>query len=118
MNPPVVVVKLVSGEQLMGFLLDEGKDGIVIEMPIAIRNINITTDKGIIEKTVTSPFCNITDETVFEFEWEHIIFVKSLHPALVTLYLDIVSDEEDGENDLNDEDLMNIDTTDAKKTLH
>lgn len=115
----IVVVKLVSGEQLMGFLNEETKSGISIENPISIKVINVPTSKGIVEKTVTGPFCNMTDDTLFDFEWNHIMFVKPLHPAIVPLYLEIV----DAENDIDstediDESIEDHMFNTDKKILH
>ena len=112
---PIVVIKLISGEQLIGFMVEETKTGITIENPISIKVINVPTSNGIVEKTVTGPFCNMTDETLFDFEWEHIIFVKPVHPAIIPLYLEIIAAETDIDND--DENIENHMVVD-KKILH
>lgn len=116
---PIVVVKLVSGEQLMGFLIEETKTGIFIEEPVSIKVINLPTSNGIVEKTVTGPFCNMTDDTFFEFGWEHIMFVKPLHPAIVPLYLEIVDAENTIDSNDENESLENsIIVQSDKKILH
>jgi len=74
----------------MATLAHESNESIVIEDPVMVRNIQIPTEGGTIEKTVTTPYCPITNETHYTFARSHVVFMKPLHPNVVTLYKRLV----------------------------
>ena len=85
-----VVLKLVNGDQLMATLAHESSESIVIESPVMVRNIQVATETGTIEKTVTTPYCPITNETFYTFARSHVVFMKPLHPNVAELYKKLV----------------------------
>lgn len=90
MKDDCIVVKLINGDLFMAKMLNEGQDFILVEDPISVRTIPVTTDGGSIEKTVTNPYCTMTQEREFSFERSHVVFVKPLHPTVVGYYLKLV----------------------------
>ena len=90
MNDDCIIVKLINGDLFMAKMINEGQDYILVGDPISVRTIPVTTDGGSIEKTVTNPYCSMTQETEFSFERSHIVFVKPLHPTVASYYIKLV----------------------------
>lgn len=102
-----MVVKLVNGDTFIAELLRESDTNFIFDNPIAIKNIQVTSNGSVIEKTVTNPLCTLTHETEYSFDRSHVVYAKPLHPSLVDFYFRIVKAFE-GEssvlaNDLNEQ---------------
>ena len=81
-----VVVKLITGEMVIGTVYIDNKDYLVLDDPLIVKNINFQNRNGIVEKSITRPFCNLTDDRRFSFKKEHTMFVKSLSAGLIDVY--------------------------------
>ena len=104
MNSEYIVVKLLTGETVMATLLHESDDTIIVNNPIVVRAITVTTDGGSVEKTVTNPYCTLTLEREFYFDRRHVLFVQPLHPTVIAFYNKLVTAFEDEfSSDLLDE---------------
>ena len=115
MSEPVVV-KLVSGDLLMATVLNDTPESLILVDPVAVRTVHVQSESGLIERTVTNPFCTITDEREYSFDRRHVLFVKRLHPRVIKFYEELVktldepedesfelSSQEYVENDIDDE---------------
>jgi len=100
-----VVFRLVSGEQCMATLVEISDEYITVENPIAVKIMPIATENGMIERTVTSPFCGITDDKEFEFHRNHIVYMKPLSAGISEFYQKLVNafGSEQSTNTFNDE---------------
>ena len=81
-----VVFKLMNGDQCMGRFLREEDDHIVFEDLVLVKPMQIVTPHGTIEKTVTSPYCPITEDTIYRFSKVHVLFVKALDANVAKMY--------------------------------
>ena len=106
-----VVFKLMNGDQCMGRFLKEEDDHIVFEDLVMVKSISIATQGGTIEKTITSPYCPVAEDTIFRFDKRHVLFVKALDSTVAKMYHQMVKQfrhelptEFDPEGVLDDED--------------
>ena len=99
-----VVLRLVNGDQMMATLAHESSEEIIIEDPVMVKNIQIPTEGGTIEKTITLPYCPITTETHYTFSRSHVVFMKPLHPNVIKLYKRLVKTFDHDIPDIHDPD--------------
>lgn len=85
-----VVLKLISGEQLIASLLNETSEGIVVLDPIVVRMHAIVRDGTNVEQAVTSRFCQFGEDNVFAFHYRNLIYRKKLDPDMIPYYTRIV----------------------------
>ena len=89
-----VVLKLVTGEQLIGTLVNETDDGIVVLDPISVRMIP-TVGGSLSEQAVTSLYCQFSDDKVFTFDYKNVIYCKDLSSKIVPYYKRLVREFND-----------------------
>ena len=85
-----VVFKLVSGEQMIGTLLNDISEGIVVLDPIIVKMVHIVRDGEHVEQAVTSRFCQFAEDNVFAFRHRDLIYKKKLDPNMVQYYARII----------------------------
>ena len=108
MSDPVIV-KLINGDMFMATVINDVEDTLMVADPIAIRLVQVTTDGGTVEKTITQPFCALTLEREYSFDRRFVLFVKPLNPKIAKYYgslLESFLNEQDGDLDnvqFNDE---------------
>lgn len=95
MNNDAVVIRFTNGDIVMGALINETETHISLQNLVSIKTVVVQGQGGVIEKTITAPFCSMTEEKNFSFNKDHVIFVKPLHPALQPLYWKIADSLED-----------------------
>ena len=95
MNNEAVVIKLTNGDTVMGALVSETETHIHMQDLVSIKTVVVQGQGGVIEKTITAPFCSLTEEKKFTFNRDHVMFIKPLHPALQPLYWKIVDSFDD-----------------------
>jgi hypothetical protein len=93
MNEYYVIVKLVSGEQVMATLVNEDDYTIEIKNALNIKNRLVVEGDRQYETISVSPFCQFTDEPNFVLDKSIIIYVKELSESLVGKYQDLVESE-------------------------
>lgn len=93
-NESFIILKLNTGEQLMGILEQEDATHFQILDPMLIRTIpNLSEGK---EHVTCHPFCQFTADNVFDIDKKNVIFIKPLLRAMIPHYLRIVKDHENG----------------------
>lgn len=110
MSDPVIV-KLINGDMFMATVINDVDDTLMVADPIAIRLVQVTTEGGTVEKTITQPFCALTLEREFSFDRRFVLFVKPLNPKIAKYYGSLIesflserSDDEDfGQIQFDDE---------------
>lgn len=85
-----IVLKLCTGEQLMGILEQETDTHIQILDPMIIRAIPDLSEQK--EHITCHPYCQFTADNVFDIEKRNVIFIKPLLDSMVPNYLRIVKD--------------------------
>lgn len=99
MNNDQVVVKLVNGEVFMATVLGDTPDSLIVQDPVAVRQITVTAPGGVIERTVTNPFCTITDAREYSFDRRHILFVQPLSEKVSKYYSQLINEISSDEQD-------------------
>ena len=94
MNENFVVVKLVSGEQVMATLTNEDADTIQLHYPMVIKMIPFIQDDQAHEHVTAAPLCQFSDDNNNVIEKAKILFVKKLHEVLIPHYNRIVDEHE------------------------
>lgn len=114
-NDPVVV-KLMNGETFIAVNIESTTTHATFENPISIRVVVVPGQGGVVEKTITSPYCSLTDETVFSFRHEHILFVKPVQATVREYYLNLVAtpDGVDEARELHDSRSSRLEDTDVE----
>ena len=90
-----VVVKLITGETIMASVINETQDSLILLNPITVRSITVTTDGGPMERTVTNPYCTLTQDREFVFDWSHVVTIKPLHTGIIAFYKKLIDSFED-----------------------
>jgi len=93
MNEYYVVVKLVSGEQLMATLVNEDEYTIEIKNALQIKLRTVTDEDRQFESISVVPFCQFSDDPNFVLDKSIIIYVKELSESLVPKYEDLIESE-------------------------
>lgn len=81
-----VVVKLTNGDIFMAVML-ESEGEYVFQDLVAIKVVQIVNDGAVIEKTVTHPFCSLTEERTYTFKKDLVLFCKPLSPKIADHYV-------------------------------
>ena len=91
-NELFVVLKLVSGEQVMAVLRSEDEMFVEIESPMCIRTIPvIATNK---EHITAHPLCQFTTDVNYILDNKDVMFIKKMHHIFIPHYLRIVEEHE------------------------
>ena len=89
-NEHFIILKLISGEEIMAVLKNENEDFIEIDSVMSIKTIPILeTGK---EQLAASPFCQFGEKTPFVLNKRNIIFVKNMHHLFIPYYVRMVRD--------------------------
>ena len=88
-----VVLKLVSGEQVMAVLRSEDDSYIEIESPMCIRTIPIIETQK--EHITAHPLCQFSDDVKYVLDKKDVMFVKKMHHIFIPHYLRIVKEHEE-----------------------
>jgi hypothetical protein len=92
-NELFVILKLVSGEQVMAVLRSEDESFIEIESPMCIRTIPVLeTNK---EHITAHPLCQFSDDVNYVLDKKDVMFVKKMHHIFIPHYLRIVKEHEE-----------------------
>jgi hypothetical protein len=94
-NELCVIVKLVSGENVMAVLQDEDDQYVELLYPMSIRSIPVSTSK---ESVVAAPLCQYSDDDTYLIDKRNVLFIKKLSHVLIPHYYNMV--EEFGESEL------------------
>lgn len=86
MSEDYVVVKLVTGDQLIAKCLNQTDHGILILRPITIKLVPVRHDGKMIERMLTSVYCPVSDQESFIIDTRNVIFVNRLHPNMIDHY--------------------------------
>ena len=93
-NELYVVMKLVSGENVMAVLTKEDDEFIEVESPMCIRTIPVLETGR--EHITASPLCQFAeDSSSYVLDKKNLMFVKKMHHLFIPHYRKIVTDHEE-----------------------
>ena len=94
-NQEYVIIKLVSGEQLMGVCTEETDKDITVMFPMALKQYPVQREDGTIGEQVTGgPFCAFASDRTFTIPKASVMINKPLHELLVPFYVRMVNQYE------------------------
>ena len=91
-NELFVILKLVSGEQVMAVLRSEDDECIEIESPMCIRTIPVIETQK--EHITVHPLCQFSDDVNYVLDKKDVMFVKKMHHIFIPHYLRMVHEHE------------------------
>jgi len=94
MNENFVIVKLVSGEQVMATLASEDATTVELQYPMVIRMVPFIQGDRAHEHVTAAPLCQFSDDKTFRIPKSNIMFVKKLHEIMIPHYNRIVDEHE------------------------
>jgi hypothetical protein len=94
MNDHFVIVKLVSGEQVMATLTNEDALTVELQYPMVIRMVPFIQGNQAHEHVTAAPLCQFSDDKTYRIPKTNIMFVKKLHEVLIPHYNRIVDEHE------------------------
>lgn len=88
MNPVTdyVVMKLISGEQILAAVTAEFDESVVVVFPLVLKSIPAVKNGAIYEKIATAEFCSFTDDKEFNIHRKDIIFIKPMKKNVALMY--------------------------------
>lgn len=89
-----VILKLVSGEQVMATMTGETAESVAIEYPMVIRLIPFVQEGKAHEHVTAAPFCQFSDDKQFTISRTNIIFIKKMHQMIIPHYSRLVDEHE------------------------
>jgi hypothetical protein len=89
-----VVLKLVTGEQIMAVKRDESQTSVTIEYPMLIKSFPFMNDGEIGEHVTAAPYCKFAEDKIFEFKKRDIVFEKRVHQYAIPFYVRLVNEYE------------------------
>ena len=85
-----VVLKLVTGEQILATLLTDDTFGVVVLDPVLVRMVPYVKNGNFSEQAVTSMFCQFSESNRYTFSHRNILFCNELESSLVSFYKKVV----------------------------
>lgn len=94
-NEDFVIVRLSSGESLLGIRLVENDNNITLEFPFILKNYpRITRQGGIIEQVTAGPYCSFAEDRKFVLPKKDIFFIKKMHGFAIPFYMSLYNQHE------------------------
>ncbi len=84
-----VVMKLITGEQIIATLLNESIAGILVLDPILVRMVSESNNGVYTEQAITSTYCQFSNDQSFVFDHKNIVFCKDLNPKMIPFYIKV-----------------------------
>lgn len=82
-----VLVKLITGEQLMAILSDEDENAVQLTFPMEIKSS--ATGHGT-EQLTAVPYCTFVQERIFEIDKINVMFINELHEMVIDQYIKMI----------------------------
>lgn len=79
-NDRYVVIKLITGEEILSHLVHEDDYEIRVLFPMLTRLVNTMTLNGAKENIVLSPYTYFSADDEFTFQKQHLVFLKDMDP--------------------------------------
>jgi len=113
--PEYLCIKFASGEIVIGELVEETEDDIVLGGVMSVSVVPVYESSSL----VASPYCKFTDGDIFSFNKIHILFVKRLNNKIIPNYLKLAERTElaYAEDEADESELMSDDDSEMNEYL-
>ncbi len=90
--------KLVTGEVLIGVLVDSSPEAHWIALPMQVRTQSVMVGPGkIVDHLSASPYMRLSDDLVYDIDRIHVISCKLLNDFGINLYVGLLDEHYDKE---------------------
>jgi hypothetical protein len=93
-NEYYVIVKFVTGEEVMAAMTDEDIDYVELLYPMLIRVMQTVDGNFASQRVAAAPYCQYSEDKYFRIKRSNIVFVKKLHELFVPHYTKMVEELE------------------------
>ncbi len=90
-----VIVKLITGEQVMAILEYESDETIELVYPMLIRLLPVMSGDKPHEHVMATPYSQFADSAHITIHKSHIVFLENLHHMLIPHFTRLVAENED-----------------------
>lgn len=90
MSNEAVIVKMINGDLFMALHVQDTTHHSIFENPVTIKVISVPGMGGVVEKTITAPFCSLTEDSEFRIRQDQIIYIKPLHSNIKAYYYKLI----------------------------
>lgn len=86
------VLKLISGEEVIGGVIDETDYNITLMLPMVLRHLpKISPTNGMpVESLFFSPMCQMAEDDTFVIDKAQTFFIKEMDPVYIPQYEDAI----------------------------
>lgn len=91
-NLETVIIRLVTGEQLIAKLLNHTPDGVLVFRPVVLKYYPAIENGRVGEKLTTSLFSPLSSDESFVFDIRHCVCISKLHSRIVPHYENVSDD--------------------------
>lgn len=92
-------IKLVTGEVLIGVLVDSSVDAYWVACPMQVRTQSVMVSPGkIVDHLSASPYMRLTDDLVYDIDRIHVISCKLLNDFGINLYVGLLDEHYERED--------------------
>lgn len=112
-NELFFTLKLVTGEDILCVLVNQTTEGLVIEDPVIVKSIIMSTEHGLENKLTSCLFMPFSAIRTFYLSFNDVIAFSPLHPSCHILYTNLLRDNIN--NTTNGIDLTKLDVTNMVK---
>jgi len=86
------VLKLISGEEVIGAVIEESEYNITLMLPMVLRNLpKISPLNGMpVESLFFSPMCQMSADDTFVIDKAQTFFIKEMDPVYIPQYEDAI----------------------------
>lgn len=93
-----VQMKLVTGEMLIGVLVDDHYDKLCVACPMQVKIHSIVHPTGkLLEQMTASPYLKLSDDLTSSFDRVHVLSVHNLNELGVNLYVNLLQEHHEFE---------------------
>jgi hypothetical protein len=91
-----VQAKLVTGETIIGVLIEETGDYVEIACPMSIKYHSVIVPPGkVVEHLTASPYMRLSDDLCLVMERSHIVATQSLNKQGINIYVNLLDEHHD-----------------------
>ena len=85
-----VVLKLISGEEIVAAVVDETSDEITVMMPMVVRYVPKMMGVKVVESVLLAPYSQFVDDDVYTFDKHNLLYLKNMDQRFIPNYEDAV----------------------------
>lgn len=85
-----VCLKLITGEDLIGRMVEQTDDCLIIDHPVLVKIKTAMVDNHMVDNLTAAPFFPFSAYSQFEFLKDHVMFMQPLAEHIIPHYLRVI----------------------------